>query len=175
MNPRPSAREAALDPLRNEADHLHQLDRAATAVAERRVMEELRRLTPRGDVFERHVLDEEERPGSELLRQALDGRLDALDHVGVVVCFPEWRSKKILRHDSLLGLVDVSGVAAFRPWGAQPGGTPRTASTAPASGPGSARRACARRRPRFRRPQSGAASRSPRRTGPRRGRYRLTD
>jgi hypothetical protein len=27
-------------------------------------MDELRRLTPRGDVFERDVLDEKERPGS---------------------------------------------------------------------------------------------------------------
>jgi hypothetical protein len=48
-------------------------------------MDELRRLAPRGDVLERHVFDEEERPGSELRGQALDGRLDALDDVGVVV------------------------------------------------------------------------------------------
>src|SRR5512132_1450193 len=99
---------AALDPLRNESDYLHQLDRAAAAVAERRVMRELCRLTPRGDVFERYVFDEEERPGSELLRQALNGRLDVLDDVGVVVCSLPRRSKKILRHDSLLGLVQAA-------------------------------------------------------------------
>jgi hypothetical protein len=73
-------------PLRNEANYLHQLNRSAAAVAERRVMNELRRLTPRSDVFERYVFDEEERPSSELLRQALNCRLDVLDDVGVVVC-----------------------------------------------------------------------------------------
>jgi hypothetical protein len=72
-------------------------------------MAELRRLTPRGDVFERYVFDEEERPGSELLRQALNGRLDVLDDVGVVVCSLQRRSKKILWHDSLLGLVQAAG------------------------------------------------------------------
>jgi hypothetical protein len=56
-------------------------------------MHELRRLTPRGDVFERYVFDEEERPGSELARQALNGRLDLLDDVGVVVCSLQRRSK----------------------------------------------------------------------------------
>jgi hypothetical protein len=59
-------------------------------------MDELRRLTPRGDVFERYVFDEEERPSSELLRQALNGRLDVLDDVGVVVCSLQRRSKRIL-------------------------------------------------------------------------------
>jgi hypothetical protein len=57
-------------------------------------MDELRRLTPRGDVFERYVFDEEDRPGSELARQALNGRLDLLDDVGVVVCSLQRRSKK---------------------------------------------------------------------------------
>jgi regulation of enolase protein 1 (concanavalin A-like superfamily) len=66
-------------------------------------MDEVRRLTPRGDVFERYVLDEEERPRSKLLRQALNGRLDVLDDVGVVVCSVQRRSKKILWHDLSLG------------------------------------------------------------------------
>jgi hypothetical protein len=69
-------------------------------------MDELARLTPRGDVFERDVLDEEERPGTELLRQAGNAGLDVLDDVGVVVCSFQRRSKKILWHDSLLGLVE---------------------------------------------------------------------
>src|SRR5215216_5079667 len=74
-------------------------------------MDELRRLTPRSGVFERYVFDEEERHGSELLRQAPDGRLDVLDNVGVVVCSLQRRSKKILWHDSLLGL---SSSGAYR-------------------------------------------------------------
>jgi hypothetical protein len=60
-------------------------------------MDELRRLTPRGDVFERYVVDEEERPGSELLRQALNRRLDVLDDVGVVVCSLQRRPKKVMQ------------------------------------------------------------------------------
>jgi hypothetical protein len=40
-------------------------------------------------MFERYVFDEEERPASELLRQALNGRLDVLDDV--VPCI-SWRS-----------------------------------------------------------------------------------
>src|SRR5688572_6522544 len=71
-------------------------------------MDELRRLTPRGDVFERYVFDEDERSGSELLRQALNGRLDVLDDVGVVMCSLQRRSKKILWHDSLPGLVQTA-------------------------------------------------------------------
>jgi predicted ester cyclase len=82
-----------------EPDDLHQLDRIARADAERRVMDELRRLTSRGDVFEWDVFDEEEWPGSELLRQALDGRLDALDDVCVVMCSLERRAKGTLWHD----------------------------------------------------------------------------
>ena len=75
-------------------------------------MDELRRLTPRGDVFERYVLDEEERPGSELSRQALNGRLDVLDDVGVVVCSIQRRSKKILWRECLLGLVQAAAGAS---------------------------------------------------------------
>ena len=65
-------------------------------------MSELRRLTARDDVFQRHVLDAEERPGAELVDQALDGRLDVVDDVGVVVRLAELRSEQVLRHGSLL-------------------------------------------------------------------------
>jgi hypothetical protein len=40
----------------------------------------------------------EERPGAELADEAIYGRLDVLDDVGVVVRLAELRSKQILRH-----------------------------------------------------------------------------
>jgi hypothetical protein len=52
---------------------------------------ELRRLTAREDVFQRHALDEEERPGAELVDQAIHGRPDVLDDVGVMVRLAEPR------------------------------------------------------------------------------------
>ena len=61
-------------------------------------MNELRRLTAREDVFQRHALEEEERPGAELVDEAVHGRLDVLDDIGVVVRLAELRSKQVLRH-----------------------------------------------------------------------------
>jgi len=81
-----------------------QLDRDGVAVAERRVVNELRRLTARADVHHRDVLlDEEERPGTELIDQPAHGRLDALDDIGAKVRLSELRSEKVLRHVTALG------------------------------------------------------------------------
>lgn len=81
----------------------NQLDRDVVAVAERRVVNELRRLTARADVHQRDVLDEEERPGTELIDQPAHGRLDALDDIGATVRLAELRSEKVLRHVTALG------------------------------------------------------------------------
>ena len=61
-------------------------------------MNELRRFTARADVLQRHVLDEEERPGAQLIDQAAHGRLDVLDDVGGMVRLAELRSEQVLRH-----------------------------------------------------------------------------
>ncbi len=43
--------------------------------------------------LERHILDQEERPGAELLDQALDGLPDVLDDVGEMARRAELRSE----------------------------------------------------------------------------------
>ena len=60
-------------------------------------MDELGRLTAREDVFQRHVLDEEERTSAELVDQAIHGRLDVVDDVGAMVRLAELRSEQVLR------------------------------------------------------------------------------
>src|SRR3954452_5721915 len=98
LDSRPGSGEALLDALGRQAYGFDQLDRGVAAGAESRVANELRRLTARADVLERHVLDEEERPGAELADQAAHGRLDVLDDVGPMVRRPELRSEQFLRH-----------------------------------------------------------------------------
>jgi len=66
------------------------------------IVGQLRRLATREDVFQGHVLDEEERPGAELLDQPLDRGLDALDRVATVVRGAELRFEEIIRHCFLL-------------------------------------------------------------------------
>jgi hypothetical protein len=95
--------EACGDALGRQADRFHQLDRAAAEIAKGGVVNELRRLTAREDVFKRHALDEEERPGAELVDQAIHGRLDVLYEVGVMVRLAELRSKQVLRHGLSFG------------------------------------------------------------------------
>jgi hypothetical protein len=58
------------------------------------------------------VMSSSPRPGSELLRQALNGRLDVLDDVGVVVCSLQRRSKK-------------DPLARFSPWSRSSSGVDR--------------------------------------------------
>src|SRR5215211_4219913 len=65
LESRPGSGEAFLDALGRQAYGFDQLDCAVAAVAESRVVNELRRLTAREDLLQRHVLDEEERPGAE--------------------------------------------------------------------------------------------------------------
>ena len=60
-------------------------------------MDELSGLTSRENVLQRHVLDEEERPGAELVDQAIHGRLDVVDDVGVTARLAELRSEQVLR------------------------------------------------------------------------------
>ena len=57
VDPRPGTGEALLDALGRQADGFDQLDRAAAAGAEGGVVNELRRLTAREDVLQRHALD----------------------------------------------------------------------------------------------------------------------
>src|ERR671922_239730 len=98
LDSRPGSGEAFLDALGRQAYGFDQLDRAVAAVAEGRVVNELRRLTAREDVLQRHALDEEERPGAELIDQAAHGRLDVLDEVGVMVRLAKLRSGEGPRH-----------------------------------------------------------------------------
>jgi hypothetical protein len=61
-------------------------------------LNKLRRLTAREHVFQRHALDEEERPRAELVDEATHGRLDVVDDVGVMVRLAEPRSQQLRRH-----------------------------------------------------------------------------
>jgi hypothetical protein len=90
-------RQTSLVERASQAGHFDQLDRAAIAGAERGVVDELGRLTAREDIFQRDVLDQEERPGAELVDQAIHGRLDVVDDVGAMVRRAELRSKQVLR------------------------------------------------------------------------------
>ena len=111
LDSRPGSGEAFLDALGRQPYGFDQLDRAVAAVAESRVVNELRRLTAREDVLQRHVLDEEERPGAELIGQAAHGRLDVLDDVGGMVRLAELRSEEVLRHgDSLSVAAHAEGL-----------------------------------------------------------------
>jgi hypothetical protein len=58
---------------------------AAYAISNARDRRAKRELTAREDVLQRHVLDQEERPGAELINQAPHGRLDVLDDVAEMV------------------------------------------------------------------------------------------
>jgi len=115
LDSRPGAGEAALDALRRQVDDFDQLDRAAVAGAEGGVVDELGRLTAREDVFQRHVLDQQERAGAELVDQSLHGRLDVVDDVGVMVRLAEPRSEQVLRQGSLLSSRHAAAVVQVRP------------------------------------------------------------
>jgi hypothetical protein len=98
VDPWPGTGEALPNALGRHAEDFDQLDRAAAAVAERGVVHELRRLTARAHVLERHLLDQEERPGAELVDEAPHGRLDVVDDVGAMVRLAELGSEQVLRH-----------------------------------------------------------------------------
>src|SRR3954451_5905476 len=104
LEARAGAGEAPLDALGGQADDVDQLDRVAVPGAEGGVVAELSRLTARDDVLYRHVLDEEDRSGAELVDQAIHGRRDVGDDVGVMVWLAEPRSKQVLGQGLSLSL-----------------------------------------------------------------------